>query len=84
MSDERKPGAGGLLNGQSLTHLTGARSRARTEVEVQLPAKSLAEVIDNVSRLGRTGNLTINFSSGRAMDMTWKTRRETDVPEGSV
>lgn len=80
MVTEAKPGSE-LFNGSSLTRLTGAATKARVEVEVHLPASSLAEAIQMISTLGRTGNLTINFARGHAMDLKWKTGRETRAPE---
>jgi len=71
----------GLLNGSSLSSLAGATSSARLQVEVRLPASSMADVLETIHRLGRTGNLTVNFSKGRAMDLKWASSRETNPPD---
>ena len=70
-----------VLNGSSLASLTGARVSSREEVHVQLPASTLAEVLDTVHRLGNTGNLTINFHKGRPLDMRWTQTRMTEPPD---
>jgi len=77
MSDSHK----GLLNGQSISSLAGAQPKATLQVEVRLPASSMAEVLDVIHRLGRTGNLTVNFHNGRAMDMKWMSSRQEKPPD---
>jgi len=81
MSEKYKPDHKGLFNGSSLSALTGARASAKLQVEVRLPASSMAEVLDAIHRLGRTGNLTVNFSQGRAMDLKWSSTRDTNPPD---
>ena len=75
---------GSLLNGSSLSALTGARVSSKEEVRVQLPASSMAEVLETVHRLGHTGNLTVNFHKGKALDMRWTQTRAIDPPDGQV
>ena len=70
-----------LLNGSSLSSLAGARASAKLQVEVRLPASSMSEVLEAIHRLGRTGNLTVNFSNGRAMDLKWASSRDAKPPE---
>ena len=41
----------------------------------------MAEVLETVHRLGHTGNLTVNFHHGRAMDMRWTSSRDTKPPD---
>jgi hypothetical protein len=41
----------------------------------------MADVLETIHRLGRTGNLTVNFSKGRAMDLKWASSRETNPPD---
>jgi hypothetical protein len=78
----RVPSPGkGTFNGSSLSALTGAVPSAKLQVEVRLPASSMAEVLETIHRLGRTGNLTVNFSNGRAMDLKWASSREAKPPE---
>ena len=67
----------GLFNGSSLSNLTGAVTKATTHTEVRFPASSMAEVLETIHDRGHTGNLTINFSNGRAMDMKWASSRNT-------
>lgn len=79
---ERKGGNGsGLLNGSSLSSLAGASASAHLQVEVRLPASSMAEVLETIHRLGRTGNLTVNFANGRAMDLKWASTRDAKPPD---
>jgi len=70
-----------LLNGSSLSRLTGAVPSAKLQVEVRYPASSIAEVMESIHKLGRTGNLTVNYSEGRAMDLKWSTTRKADAPD---
>jgi hypothetical protein len=70
-----------LLNGSSLSSLAGAVPSAKLQVEIRLPASSIAEALETIHRLGRTGNLTVNFMNGRAMDLKWLSSRETTPPE---
>ena len=78
---ELKGSTGSLLNGSSLSGLAGAVASAKLQVEVRLPASSMSEVLETIHRLGRTGNLTVNFSNGRAMDLKWASSREAKPPE---
>ena len=78
--DAQKPDKS-LLNGSSLSSLTGAQPSAKIQVEVRLPASSIAEVFDAIHRLGRTGSLTINYSNGRAGDMKWSSSRVAEPPD---
>lgn len=71
----------GTFNGSSLSALTGAVPSAKLQVEVRLPASSMAEVLETIHRLGRTGNLTVNFSNGHAMDLKWSSSRQAKPPE---
>lgn len=73
--------AKGLLNGNSLSSLAGAVPSAKLQVEIRLPASSIAEALETIHRLGRTGNLTVNFMNGRAMDLKWASSRETQPPD---
>jgi len=73
--------AKGLLNGSSLSSLTGATASAKLQVEVRLPASSIAEVIETVRKLGHTGELQINFAHGKARDLKWKSTRSADTPD---
>ena len=78
----RKHGSdGSLLNGSSLSSLTGAVPSAKLEVAVQLPASSLADALERIARLGHTGNLQINFHKGRAQDMRWRTSHDAKAPD---
>lgn len=71
-----------LLNGSSLSNLTGAVPTAKLQVEVRYPASSMAEVLETIKKLGTTGNLTVNFHKGKAMDLKFSATRETKTPEG--
>ena len=71
MSDEQHNEQHKLFNGASLTHITGAKVSAHRQVQVQLPATSMAEVLETIHRLGQTGNLTVDFAHGRAMGLRW-------------
>lgn len=75
----RNPGS--LLNGDSLSSLAGAKPSARLQVEVRLPASSLADALETIHRLGRTGSLTANFHNGRAMDLKWVSSRDAKAPD---
>ena len=76
--DARNPGPGKpLLNGSSLSHLTGAVPSARVVTEVRLPASSMSDVLATIDRLSYTGKLEVNFHKGRAMDMNWVDKKET-------
>ncbi len=66
-----------ILNGSSLSHLTGATTRKVTQVEVRLPASSMSEVLDTIKRLGHTGSLQVNFSHGKALDLKWSNTHKT-------
>lgn len=71
----------GSFNGSSLSSLAGAVPSAKLQVEVRLPASSMAEVLETIHRLGKTGNLTVNFAHGKAQDLKWANTIKTDVPE---
>jgi hypothetical protein len=73
MADNNKP----LLNGSSLSHLTGASVAAKVVTEVRLPASSMSDVLATINRLSYTGKLEVNFHKGRAMDVNWVDKRET-------
>jgi hypothetical protein len=73
MADTAKP----LLNGSSLSHLTGAVPSARVVTEVRLPASSMSDVLATIDRLSYTGKLEVNFHKGRAMNMNWVDKRDT-------
>lgn len=77
MSDKDKS----LLNGSSLSHLTGAATTARLLTEVRLPASSMADVLSTISRLGHTGSLQVNFHKGKAQDLKWASTREAKPPD---
>jgi len=70
-----------LLNGSSLSNLTGAETRAKIHTEVRFPISSMQEVMETIRRMGSTGNLTLNFSHGKALDMKWASSRDTKPPE---
>ncbi len=70
-----------LLNGHSLSSLAGAVPTAKLQVEVRLPASSMSEVLETIHRLGRTGNLTVNFHNGKALDLKWASSREAKAPD---
>jgi hypothetical protein len=70
-----------LLNGSSLSNLTGAQPSAKLEVAIRYPATSMAELLDVIHRLGHTGNLQINFLNGHAGDMTWRQSSHAKPPE---
>jgi hypothetical protein len=65
------------MNGASLSHLTGAETRSRVVTETRVPASRMAEVLDEIHRLGNTGSLQVNFHKGRALDLKWTGTRET-------
>jgi len=44
---------------------------------VRLPAARMADVLETIHQLGHTGNLTVNFHHGKAVDMKWSNSRET-------
>ena len=69
-----------LLNGSSLSHLTGAKAASRVITEVRLPASSMADVLATIDRLSYTGKLEVNFHKGRAMDVNWVRTREAKAP----
>lgn len=71
-----------LLNGSSLSSLTGAVPSATLQVEVRLPASSMAEVLETIQRLGTTGKLEINFAHGKAQQLNWKSTRNAKAPDG--
>lgn len=71
-----------LLNGSSLSSLTGAVPSATLQVEVRLPASSMAEVLETIHQLGRTGKLEINFAHGKAQQLNWKSSRDAKAPDG--
>lgn len=75
------PKDGNLFNGSSLSRLAGAVPTAKTVIEVRLPASSMAEVLDTIHRLGRTGSLTVNFTDGHAGDLKWSSSRTTQPPD---
>jgi hypothetical protein len=66
-----------LLNGSSLSHLTGASVAAKVVTEVRLPASSMSDVLATIDRLSYTGKLEVNFHKGRALNMNWIGTRET-------
>lgn len=66
-----------LLNGHSLSSLTGAAVKARLQTEVHLPASSISEVLEVINRLGYTGNLQVNFHKGRANNLKWTSTSDT-------
>lgn len=68
---------GSLLNGSSLSHLTGAVVKSRVVIETRMPARQLAEVLEEIHRLGNTGQLQVNFHKGRALDLKFVGTRET-------
>jgi hypothetical protein len=70
-----------MFNGSSLSRLTGAVPTAKTVVEVRLPASSIAEVLETIHRLGRTGALTVNFTNGRAGDLKWSSSLTAKPPD---
>lgn len=70
-----------LLNGSSLSSLTGARASAKLQVEVRLPASSMAEALATIHKLGKTGNLQVNFAHGRALDLKWSNTVEQKPPD---
>ncbi len=70
-----------LLNGHSLSSLAGAVPSAKLAVEVRFPASSMSEVLETIHRLGHTGNLTVNFHRGKALDMKWSSSRDTKPPD---
>jgi len=69
-----------LFNGSSLTHIAGAKITAQQSVRVDLPAGSMAEVLETIHRLGQTGNLTVDFSQGRAMGLRWSSTSPVKPP----
>lgn len=79
MPDEKH--ANGPFNGSSLSSLSGATPRAKILVEVSFPASSFVEVNDQIARLQRTGQLTLNFHRGKAMDMKWTNTKEVSPPD---
>lgn len=70
-----------LLNGSSLSSLTGAAPSAKLQVEVRFPASSMAEVLETIHRLGTTGKLEINFAHGKAQDMKFASTRDAKAPD---
>jgi hypothetical protein len=78
--DAHKPDKS-ILNGASLSSLTGAQPSAKIQVEVRLPASSIAEVFETIHRLGRTGSLTINYSNGRAGELKWSSSSSAKPPD---
>lgn len=66
-----------ILNGHSLSHLTGATTVKTVETEIRLPASSMVELIEKVQQLGQTGALQVNFNQGRAVDIVFKNRMKT-------
>jgi len=78
MSEESKKS---LLNGSSLSGLAGASASARLQVEVRLPASSMAEVLETIHRLGYTGGLQVNFHKGKAIDLKWANSRDAKAPD---
>ena len=71
------PNHGKLLNGHSLSRLTGAAVKSRVQTEVHFPASSMAEVLETINRLGYTGNLQVNFHNGRANNLKWTSTADT-------
>ena len=76
-ADRKHTPDGPLLNGSSLSHLTGAVPSAKLVEEVRFPASSMAEVLSVINRLGHTGQLQVNFHKGRAGDMKFVSTKET-------
>jgi hypothetical protein len=70
-----------LLNGSSLSHLTGAETRAKIHVEVALPISSIQEVFETIERLGYSGGLTAHFLNGKPKSLKWSSTRDTKPPE---
>lgn len=69
-----------LLNGSSLSHLTGdgTTTKSRLVTETRFPASRMAEVLAEINRLGNTGSLQVNFHKGKALDLKWTGTRETN------
>ena len=80
-ADENARSRDSLLNGTSLSSLAGAEPSAKLQVEVRYPASSMAEVMETIHRLGKTGNLTVNFARGKAMDLKWANSMKADAPD---
>lgn len=70
-----------LLNGHSISSLAGAQPKATLQVEVHLPASSMAEALDLIHRLGHTGSLSVNFHNGKALNMKWLSTRQEHPPD---
>ena len=77
MPSSDTPNPDNLLNGHSLSRLAGAVPSAKLVQEVRLPAARMADVLETIHQLGHTGNLTVNFHHGKAVDMKWSNSRET-------
>lgn len=59
----------------SLSALTGAR--IRVEERISLPVSSLADAMQEIRKLGATGELTISFLNGSAAgDLHFRTTRK--------
>lgn len=70
-----------LLNGHSLSSLEGAVPSAKLQIEVRLPASSMAEVLETIHKLGKTGSLQVNFAHGKAQDLKWANTIEQKPPD---
>ena len=67
----KKPALNGLL--RSLAGMPGARSE--THESVRFEVAGIREAMENIKRLQGTGQLTINFHSGKPNGLAeWKTK----------